>query len=73
VNDGEYEISILEEDACEEELQRVLKFFMRLSMHEKMKLKLKAHAVSERELYFSIIFEVLHHHASHIIALEIDF
>ncbi len=46
---------------------------MRLTLQEKMKLKLKAHGISERELYFSIMFELLHHHAGHIVELQLDF
>jgi hypothetical protein len=46
---------------------------MRLTPKEKMKLHLKAHAITERELYFSIMFELLHHHSSHIVELHLDF
>ena len=34
-----------------------------------MKLKLQACAISEKKLYFSIIYEIIHHHSTNIVLL----
>lgn len=62
VNEGEYDFHIVGDNQIENELQNYLKFFIRQSKKYKMKIIISLEEINEKDLCFSVLFEILSYH-----------